>query len=56
MTFGANWKPNANLVIRPMIRWDWFSGQSTNAGGLTPYNDGKSLTQVLVGGDIILLY
>lgn len=56
LTFGANWKPNDNLVIRPMIRWDWFSGQSTNAGGLTPFDDGTSLSQLLIGGDIILLY
>lgn len=56
ITVGANWKPSANFIVRPSIRWDWFSGQANNAGNLMPFNDGKSMTQILVGGDIILLY
>jgi hypothetical protein len=56
VTFGANWKPNANWVLRPNIRWDTFSGDYNNPGRLRPFNDGKSDWQILVGGDIILLY
>jgi hypothetical protein len=56
ITLGANWKPNPNFIIRPSVRWDWFSGSADNAGGLLPFNDGKGTTQILVGGDIILLF
>lgn len=55
VTFGANWKPNANFVARPSIRWDWYSG-SDNLQGIQPYNNGESSWQLLIGGDIILLY
>lgn len=33
---GLNWKPHANVVVRPELRWDWFDGQQVNAG-LAPY-------------------
>ena len=32
MTGGINYKPHANLVIRPEIRYDW-QGNTVNAGG-----------------------
>lgn len=56
ITWGLNWKPNPNLVIRPMIRWDWFSGNAFNADQLLPFDDGTSTHQLLIGGDLILLY
>jgi hypothetical protein len=55
ITFGGNWKPNANFVARPSIRWDWYSGSPNNDGQL-PFDDGTDSNQVLIGGDIILLY
>lgn len=56
LTFGANWKPNSNWVVRPNIRWDTFNGNVLNADGLRPFDDGTKNWQILVGGDIILLY
>ena len=56
VTFGANWKPNANLIVRPSIRWDTYSGADNNAGGLRPFIDGNNNWQILVGGDIVMLY
>ncbi|MBX7072443.1 MAG: porin [Pirellulales bacterium] len=56
LTFGANWKPTANFVARPCIRWDTYAGEDNNAGGLRPFDDGNKNWQILVGGDIILLY
>ena len=25
---GANWRPNGNTVIRPVVRWDMFQGNT----------------------------
>jgi hypothetical protein len=56
LTFGANWKPNSNLVVRPCIRWDTYNGEVNNPQGLRPFDDGTKNWQILVGGDVILLY
>ena len=53
MTGGINWRPHANLTIRPEIRYDWFNG--TSAGTL-PFHDGASSTQLSGGADIIFTY
>lgn len=55
ITFGGNWKPTSNFVARPSIRWDWYSGSPNNDGQL-PFDDGTDSNQLLIGGDIILLY
>ncbi len=71
ITFGANWKPNANTVIRPMVRFDWYQGGMTdingvntgapapgtsdNAGG-RPYDDGLRNHQFIYGLDYITLF
>lgn len=48
LTFGLNWYPNNNWVIRPEIRYDWFSPNTT----LTPRPYGKPLGQgVGTGGN-----
>jgi hypothetical protein len=38
ITLGANWRPTANLAIRPEVRWDWFDGISFF--GPSPLGDG----------------
>ncbi|MEN6450153.1 MAG: porin [Thermoguttaceae bacterium] len=55
MTFGLNWRPNANVIFRPEIRYDWYDGQ-TNAGGLLPFNNGESSSQLLVAADLIFTF
>ena len=35
MTFGLNYHPNANVQIRPEIRYDWFIGKISTAS--SPY-------------------
>ncbi len=56
ITFGPNWKPNGNLVVRPNVRWDWFSGKANNPAGLRPYNDGVSNSQFLFAVDAIVTF
>ena len=28
LSVGANWRPNGNTVIRPVVRWDMFQGNN----------------------------
>jgi hypothetical protein len=48
LTLGLNWYPNANWMIRPELRYDWFTPNSAN----TPRPYGKPLGQAIGrGGD-----
>jgi hypothetical protein len=47
-TWGANWRPNPNVVIRPELRYDWFDGTGT------PYNDGTRDHQLTAAVDAII--
>src|SRR5690606_1023500 len=51
VSIGANWKPHANVLVRPELRWDWYDGPAGN-GGLQPYDDGTSDDQFLLGTDV----
>jgi hypothetical protein len=53
MSAGLNWKPRANFLIRPELRYDWYSG--TAAGG-NPFDDGQATTQLSGGCDVIFTY
>lgn len=55
ITIGANWKYSANTVIRPYVRFDWFSGSSP-AANLRPFDDGTGNSQTLIGGDIVTVF
>lgn len=59
VTLGLNYKPNANIVIRPEVRWDWYDGLANQNGGVPvtfPYNDGTSKNQFLIGIDGIVQF
>jgi len=59
ITSGANWKPHANVTVRPNVRWDVFEGKidrAVNTAGLRPYDDGTKNWQVLLGFDVITLF
>jgi hypothetical protein len=53
--FGINWKPNANWIIRPEIRYDFYDGDANGAGN-QPFDDGTSDEQWLMAFDIITLF
>jgi len=53
VSFGANWKPHANVLVRPEIRWDWYEGL---VGGGRPFNDGNSDSQFSGGFDVIVTF
>ncbi|QDU96724.1 porin [Lignipirellula cremea] len=50
-TIGANYSPNANLTVRPELRWDRFSG-----GAVTPYDNGTSNQLFTAAVDFIVTY
>lgn len=55
VTVGANWRPNSNMVLRPELRWDSYSG-STNVDGQLPFGDGTRSSQFLFATDLIVSF
>jgi len=54
-TVGFNWKPHANITVRPELRYDDFDGVA-DAGGNLPFNNGQDAHQFGGGFDIIFTY
>lgn len=55
LTVGANWKPTANLTVRPEMRYDWYDGRANELGN-EPFDDGGKDDQWLAAFDVIYLY
>jgi hypothetical protein len=55
VTAGVNWRPNANITLRPELRWDWYNG-SPNTDGLLPFNNGQSSSQAMAACDLIFTF
>ena len=55
LTFGLNWRPHPNFVLRPELRYDWYDG-TTNLQGVLPYNNGNSSTQLTLAVDLIVTF
>ncbi|PHR95651.1 MAG: hypothetical protein COA78_29810 [Blastopirellula sp.] len=53
-TFGVNWKPNANITVRPEVRFDKFD--DIGAGGGTPFADGNHDDIMFYGLDAIFTF
>jgi hypothetical protein len=56
VTMGANYKYSANTVLRPYVRFDWFSGTALNGAGTLPFDGGNGNSQTLIGFDWITLF
>ena len=54
LTGGVNYKPHANITIRPEIRYDWFDAFAGTTS--LPFNDGTSSSQFSGGFDMIFTY
>ena len=52
VSLGLNWKPTANLTLRPEIRADWYEGSAAPL----PYDDGQNDSQLMIGLDGIVLF
>lgn len=54
LTGGFNYKPHANVTLRPEIRYDWFDGFADTTA--QPFNDGTASTQLSGGFDAIFTF
>ncbi|MEX0791665.1 MAG: porin [Pirellulaceae bacterium] len=54
LTLGANWRPSANLTVRPEVRWDKFDDRE--ASGATPFADGTRDNAFFSGVDVIYTF
>jgi hypothetical protein len=54
IALGLNWTPNANVLVRTELRWDWVDPLVTVTDA--PFDDYNSLDQFLLGTDLIITY
>jgi hypothetical protein len=54
VSLGANWRPNANVVVRPELRWDWFD--PSQPVFVSPYDNGARNSQFTYGVSTVLTY
>jgi hypothetical protein len=54
LTAGVNYRPHANVIFRPELRYDWFSG-AFNPGSL-PFDNGQDNEQFSGGFDFIFTF
>ena len=52
ITGGLNYSPNANVMIRPEVRYDWFRG----GGNALPFADATKREQLYYGADVIVQF
>jgi len=55
MSWGLNWRPCPNMVVRPELRYDSYSGTRDVKGNL-PFDDGNKAHQFTVAADMIITY
>ncbi len=58
LSVGLNWRPHANIVVRPELRWDWYNGlDHANAGvGQRPFDGGTRNDQFLIAADLVVTF
>lgn len=49
-TFGCNWMPTANWIVRPEVRYDWYTPAAYGTGAL-PFGPIKTLPDGLITGN-----
>jgi hypothetical protein len=54
MASGINWKPHANVMVRPELRYDWYQGVVGQNGN--PFNNGNATSQLSGGCDVIFTF
>jgi len=57
LTFGLNYKPRANMLVRPELRWDWYAGDANPNGPYPyPFDDGTKKSQFTAACDFIWMF
>jgi hypothetical protein len=52
LSLGLNYRPLANIVFRPEVRWDWYHGPANGQGNL-PFDGSNKNEQFTVGMDLL---
>jgi len=55
LTLGLNYRPHANVTLRPEARWDWYTGTRDNDANL-PFDAGRSARQFLLATDLVVTF
>ena len=55
LSLGVNYRLNPNFILRPEVRWDWYSGNPNPAGQL-PFGDLAHSTQFTTGLDLVATF
>jgi hypothetical protein len=55
LTFGLNYRPNGNFLLRPEIRWDWYDG-TPNIADQLPYAGSSSKQQFTTAMDLVFTF
>jgi hypothetical protein len=53
-TFGFNWRPCENVILRPELRWDWSDVDPPGRRATGMYDDFTKESQLTLGLDLIL--
>lgn len=53
-TFGPQWRPHANVWVRPSVLVDGYDGHRSN--GLLPFDDGQDRVQWLANVELLLFF
>ncbi len=56
LSFGANWKPNNSITVRPELRWDWSNVKSPQLGIGGMFDDFGDKNQFLFATDVIIAF
>ncbi len=55
LSWGLNYRPCPNMVVRPELRYDWYNGTRDVKGDL-PFDDGNRSYQFTIGADMIITF
>lgn len=58
LTAGLSWRPHANVLVRPEVRWDWYNGAPGFVGGVAglPFDNGNVDEQFTMGMDMVITF
>ncbi|MCM2371159.1 outer membrane beta-barrel protein [Aporhodopirellula aestuarii] len=56
LTFGLNYKPHSNVIMRPEIRWDWVDTDAATLAASTVALEDRDDNQFTFGMDTIFLF
>ncbi len=59
LSVGLNWRPHANILVRPEARWDWYNGSDNPrapAGRPRPFDGGTRDDQFVLAADLIVTF